>query len=432
MSDFNRLTRVRPGNVGSLGFLPLEVCNDIYGFLLTDFNPRPYGLEVSWSALNRLTGESTRAAHSIDTAILRVSRDIHLEAYDLMVKKNRFVHVRSRGVPEYLQSWTELPIVTANADHVRHFKGYVLEVNITYHKEPKLYMPPYTHDPFDAIILARDLDRLCEGFMRTAVLIPGLIDRFDLALNLGLVVTADPGARDYKDLESLEQNFSEKTQEEILQPFRDFLHDVRNIQIRGLVSADVVSSTCKGAALSKWDGPQEVLDYFAARKESAMQYLEREKTLLACDLLMMDSSEIFVMRSGSQWAQLVQEGDEHFITQLAEFYFRLNLDCAHLLMTTEHNHVVFEAVEMTLFQAEESTSADHWKEGFTWQPPQELRAKLHFRAARFFRLRSYNSDFEAAMTQLDHASLLCPDDPYITRERQLLMDSVSEPATAAW
>lgn len=432
MSDFKRLTRVRPGNVGSLGLLPLEVCNTIYTFLLADFSPQPKPkCEISESTIRRHLTEHTRALHSIDTAILRVSRDIHLEAYDVMVKENRFVYVRSRGVPNYLLSSNKLPIVTANEDHVRRFKGYVLEVTMTSHEEPLPGMPPRAHDPFDVMILARDLGLLCVFLMGGDELIPGFADRLHLALNLGLVVTAGSGAQDYKDLESLERYFSEKTQKEILQPFRDFLYEVHNIQVRGLVSTDIAKLTCQGAALSEWGGPQEVLDYFTVRKETAMQFLKKEETSLARGLLVGLASEITMLRRGSQWARLVQEGDEHFITHLAELYFRLALGGVHLLMATEINEVVLKVAGATLRGAKEAMTAGHWKEGFTWQPPQELRAKYHFRMARFARLRGKRSDFQAAMQHLDRASLLSSDDSAIMRELRLLMDWVSEPAVTA-
>lgn len=435
MSDFKRLTRVRPGNVGSLGFLPLEVCNNIYAFLLADFDPRPE-LEFFESMIQPRMTEFIPASHSIDTAILRVSRNIHLEAYDLMIKKNRFVYVRSRGVPIYLPRADTLPIVSENEDHVRRFKGYVLEVTMTSHDERPPPLPPSAHDPFDVMILARDLDMLCASLMRFNECVPGFTDRLHLELNLGPVVTGGPGARDYRDLESLEQYFSEKTQKEILQPFRDCLHGVHNVQVRGLVSADVASSTCKAAALRRWNGPQEVLDDLTAQKETAMRYLERKESWRACSSWTRLASEINILRRGSQWAQLVQEGGEHFITQLAELHFRLWLNCAHLLMAANHTDAflrkaLVHAAGDALREAKNAMTTGHWKERFTWQPPRELNAKFYFRMARFLRLRGYRQDFEAAMIFLDHASLLCKDDSAITRERHLWMDWVFKPAVTA-
>lgn len=428
MALFKRLTRVRPGNLGSLGFLPLEVCNKIYAFLLTDFDPPSTELEITESGIQSLMTDSAWASHSIDTTILRVSRDVHLEAYDLMVKKNRFVRVISRGVPNYLLSAMKVPIVTTNSDHVNRFRGYVLEVTMTSHEEPVPEMPPRAHDPFEAMILARDAGALCFGLMSGNKVIPGFADRVNLVLNLGLVVTASREARDYEDLESLKRYFSEKNQKEILQPFSDFLFDVHNFQVRGLVSADVANSTCNGAASSKWGDPQEVLDHFTAWKEISLQYLERGETSIASDSYVSAVSDIDTLRMNNHWPRLVQEGGEHFITQLAELYFRLNLSCAHLFMSLEGDGVFVRLARSSLVCANRAMTTGHWKGGFTWQPPRELRALLHIRTARFFRLRG---DLMDAMGELDDALQLCPDDPAILMERRLLSASVFEAVMTA-
>lgn len=426
MALFKRLTRLRPGNLGNLGFLPLEVCNKIYAFLLADFDPSSSEVDLTESEIQSLLTEFTWASHSIDTAILRVSRNVHLEAYDLMVKKNRFVRVRSRGVPKYLLSAVAVPIVTANAGRVSRFKGYVLEVTMTSDEEPLPQMSPRAHDPFEAMILSRDAGALCRCLMFGNNFIPGFADRVNLTLNLGLVVTASREARDYENLESLEQYFSEKIQNELLHPFSHFLHDVQNIRVCGLVSADVASSTCKGTASSEWGNPQEVLDHFVARKKTGLQHLERKETSLAADSWLKDVYDMTLLHKNNHWPRLVQEGGEHFVTEFAELFFRLNLNCAHLFMSFGVDGVFVRLVRASLDHANQAMTTGYWKEDLTWQPPRELRAKLHFRTARFLRLTGDLTDFEAAMSELDEALQLCPDDPAILMERRRLFERVLE------
>lgn len=431
MADFQRLTRVRPGNLGNLGFLPLEVCNKIYAFLLADFDPPSNELELTESSIQRSMAAFALASHSIDTAILRASRNVHLEAYDLMVKKNRFVRFISRGVPKYLLSGIELPIVTVNADIISRFKGYVLEVTVTSDEDPLPHMPLGAHDPFEAMILARDTGTLCIGLMAGNKFIPGFADRSSLTLNLGLVNTASHDARDYKDLESLKRYFSDQTQRDILEPFRRFLYGVQNIEIGGVASDDVASWTREGAASGRWGGPQQVLDYFAARKEAGLRHLEREETRLAAELWFRDATEITALRTNKQWARFVQEGGEHFITRLADIYFRLNLNCAHLFMGFEGDGIFARVTQNVLENADQAMTTGYWDEGFTWQPPRELRAKLHFRTARSFRLRGDPMDFQAAMSELDDALQLCPGDSAILTERRLLSESILQAAMTA-
>jgi hypothetical protein len=57
--------------------------------------------------------EPLKIKHSIDTAILRTSTEVHREAYDVMIKSNEFVLVKTtHGLPiAYL-----VPVVTWHED----------------------------------------------------------------------------------------------------------------------------------------------------------------------------------------------------------------------------------------------------------------------------------------------------------------------------
>jgi len=65
--------------------LPSEIRNKVYGELLCSFGPRPTTADLG------NTFKLASARHTIDTAILRTNKTTYLEAYDVMIKKNRFV-----------------------------------------------------------------------------------------------------------------------------------------------------------------------------------------------------------------------------------------------------------------------------------------------------------------------------------------------------
>lgn len=146
--------------MGNLGFLPIEICNKIYTFLLAEFRPTEVQQCDDRSSryvcfvIKKQLADFTRAQHSIDTAILRTSHDIYCEAYDLMVKKNRFVHVKSQGVPQYLLNAAYLPVVTAVTDHVNRFRGYVLKVTMAFPADQVPELQSCAQDFFDMIVLA--------------------------------------------------------------------------------------------------------------------------------------------------------------------------------------------------------------------------------------------------------------------------------------
>lgn len=423
MSDFKRLTRLRPGNVGSLGCLPVEVCNNIYAYLLAEFHPCEMQLYSIEAALEEGLGSFTHVPHSVDTAILRASRDVHREAYDVMVKEGRLVHLKLQGVPLVLLTRGGVPIVTANTEHVRQFKGYVLEVNISYHGEP---LPGLLSEngAFDAMMLAADLGRLCQHLM-TCNIIPGFCNQLTMRLNVGTLAIARSEPRDYEDLGSLERYFTEKTQKGLLQPFRDNLYGVRDVQVYGLVSADLATSTLKDVASSRWGGPQDVLDHLTARKEIGMQLFRRNEHILASKSWAQDIVEIDLLRGGDDWPGFAQEAGEHFIHQVAEAYFQLNLNCAHININAPYDRLLLELADNFLVQASTAMTTGHWKRGFTWRPSEQLEAKLHFRTARFLRLNGNLDDAQIVMDEIDQALRLCPDDPAILRERHLCQSMAS-------
>ena len=69
--------------------LPSEIRNQIYRELLCGFKSRPTTADPS-----AMLG-FVPARHDIDTGILRTNKSIYREAYDVLIKTNRFVKVRS-------------------------------------------------------------------------------------------------------------------------------------------------------------------------------------------------------------------------------------------------------------------------------------------------------------------------------------------------
>lgn len=429
MTEMNRLGRLRDGNLGSLGFLPIEVCNKIYAYLLAEFHQPAYQVELTDAELQEHLEDFHFVPHAVDTTILRTSRDVHREAYDLMVKECRFVHLKCRKIPLFLMTTGAVPFVTMNTEHVRQFKGYVLEVNATYHGEqlPQQFGGNRT---FEAMMLAVHLKGLGESLMIGNTM-PGFSNHLTLRLNLGPMVNVGHEARDYEDLESLERYFTEKTQKKLLRPLADSLYGFQDVQICGLVLTDVVSSTLTAMASSKWAGPKHVLDHLAARKEFGMQLFRENKHQLASNSWTRDIIEIDMLRKGSEWSGLVHHGGEPFIDRVAEIYFQISLNGAHIKLKARRNEVLLNSLEAFLLHASKAMTTGFWKAGFTWRPPEKLEVKLHFRTACFYRLRGDLSDAQRAMNEIGQALRLRPDDPAILRERQLVSQWVLEAVLTA-
>jgi hypothetical protein len=104
--------------------LPGEIRNQIYQHLLCSFNYK-YGPDGLPNELERMLQQKPKpngvyhAKHSINTNILRSNRTVHREAYDVMMKTNRFIRI-----------WSQLPVVTMDRQHASQFNGYVLQMRL--------------------------------------------------------------------------------------------------------------------------------------------------------------------------------------------------------------------------------------------------------------------------------------------------------------
>ena len=112
--------------------LPGEIRNQCYQELLCTFDyvSHTSGYPNQLARILRQESKPTgvnQIEHSIDTAILRASRDVHREAYGIMVKTNQFIRVQSWGhnIASFLMR-SQLPVITMDRQHTAQFKGFLL------------------------------------------------------------------------------------------------------------------------------------------------------------------------------------------------------------------------------------------------------------------------------------------------------------------
>ncbi|CAN9329941.1 unnamed protein product [Alternaria alternata] len=120
--------------------LPGEIRNKVYRIVLCSFRPPPTTIEPSSFFTPEL------AKHDIETSILRTSKETYLEAYDVMVKSNRFVKItssRGHSLRGPLKG-RAIRMIAIDEEIVDKFKGYVLSVHIGFKSPRKISI---THDP---------------------------------------------------------------------------------------------------------------------------------------------------------------------------------------------------------------------------------------------------------------------------------------------
>lgn len=165
--------------------LPGEIRNRIYRQILCDFEPPPNTVNVA----NPL--EFQRVGHSIDPTILRTSKQTYREAYDVMIKNNRFVRIESiRGLPlRLIINGLGVPVVNDKKSIVRKFEGHVLAVNLGSKK------PVRAATDYDAIseactlmILNRDLGRFCNALTDGDLHSSGFSENLQISITLAPLI----------------------------------------------------------------------------------------------------------------------------------------------------------------------------------------------------------------------------------------------------
>jgi hypothetical protein len=107
--------------------LPAELRNRVYALLLCSFDQKR---NTHANMLDNLLMESLwqiRIKDTINTAILQTSSQVYREAYDVMVKKNQFVLLSSKGgIPLRSMLATQYTPVIALNEQTKHFKKYAI------------------------------------------------------------------------------------------------------------------------------------------------------------------------------------------------------------------------------------------------------------------------------------------------------------------
>ncbi|KAI4693656.1 uncharacterized protein J4E84_002230 [Alternaria hordeiaustralica] len=229
--------------------LPGELRNQVYTLLLCSFGP-PVEQTV-----RKLGVPIASAGHRAETAILLTSRQVYLEAYDVMVKANRFVVVRAFPpipVMDIIRQ-SVVTVITYNDLHISQFKGHILSVTLS--------MPAPSHEPpMSVMLLARDLPSFCEKINRCTLNNTLIVD-VDVAPLLGEHTSL------HKD--SFDAFVSEEIQLSLLAPFKTHMRGLKNVRVHGRVSPGLAIATAKDMCQNEWSDPTELLHQLQSLKEHA-------------------------------------------------------------------------------------------------------------------------------------------------------------------
>jgi hypothetical protein len=159
--------------------LPGELRNKVYEYLLCSFDGG-----------TPQVGVIKPVNHSVNTAILRTSSQVHREAYDILVRSNQFVMIESHEhlpLRSLIQCF-EVPVATTNKAHIHNFPGVTMGILLRSQrsiKSPDEEMCPLT--PLSVLLHARDLDKFCEGMADMENHIKGINAAVVMAIVVALI-----------------------------------------------------------------------------------------------------------------------------------------------------------------------------------------------------------------------------------------------------
>ncbi|OAG01022.1 uncharacterized protein CC84DRAFT_1263082 [Paraphaeosphaeria sporulosa] len=420
---------------GSLSFrfldLPPELRDKIYQELLCDFKAAP-SLGVNDVVEHKPCGYYVRTIH---TAILRANQQIHLEAYDIMVKTNRFVHIKFfGGLPlDHMLETSTRRVICHHLPAVEAFKGYTMSVSVV--PEGLAWWSPEDHHlvtransmAVHCMILGED----CAGLIRTLgnVHMPNL----NKTLNISIAVAPYLQQNSPEQRELLEPFFKEPgTQEKLLAPFRAKLRGVEDIKIIG-VDPSLASAIKEEIAKDEWTDSQTVLFEIQTAKQRGNDLFKAKELRAASQTWEEAVNDIERMHQSSSWKNLCVKGDTAFVDAMVELYFLMCLNITHVQLTgidkpipgyprTHDAHVYLSLAEQQIDRVMNARQPNWWRKDYVWEPSDAQLAKLFFRQAMCRKADALLNGEPICMVDairtLELARQIVPDDAAIKREAE--------------
>lgn len=394
--------------------LPLEIRNGVYNVLLC--SPPPPNLRpLEYEDLLRDPTGLAYIDHPPETQILRVSRQIHAEARDAMLRGNQFIRVITCGANTCKTVWSlmlgrQIPVVRTTALARVSFRGFAMT---HFMDRPGDHPDPYWEPRGDFVILRRDLDEFCK--------------------------TLDYGIREYKGFDVTTQHavmvhdpfdktlspefLGQKNQERLLQPYRDHWHGFTRFLVHGAVEAGLADSLRQSVAEEDVCSPRDIIDQMRRNKDLGNWHFKQGSFHEAAKAYASCYNQALRTRARNSWATVKAAGGPEFIRPFAELFYQAKLNAAHNILTYARDgpELSSETIQTLSIKADEHLQdaedmawniLDHEPH---WLPTLAQMAKLSFRRAIACRIVG---ELDLAKSYLDTARLQAPSDPVIRHEAE--------------
>lgn len=387
--------------------LPGEIRNNVYDLLLCSWNDE---LEIEPGVVSTV---SRRCLSYPASALLRANKQIHAEAFDWMIKRNQFVRVTCRGLDvRNLFLEDRIPVVSTDAYEVNRFNGYVMHMTLS---KPVFAPSQFAFAEYEMMMLRVDLPNLCAKLDVESVMTDANATTTEHNSLHASIRLSHAHAR----------FFTPKIQEHLLQPIATLVRGVPNLKITGPVDSALAKAVIDDVARPRWTDPESTLGDIHTGVDVGKRQWQQNNFYSASESWNYAMRTLERMRHSSSWIGLQKTGGEDFVNETADLYFTLNLLSAAFLQVD----MASESAQSALVQRNGKASLQHLRKcetasarfaqhaGATWIPSNQQQGKMMYRQARCLRLMRDSAARVKAVTLIEQAFTLAPNDMAIRDEK---------------
>ena len=391
--------------------LPGEIRNNIYDLLLCSWENE---LEQDPSFISKL---SRRCPSYPAPALLRANKQIHGEASDYMIKRNQFVRVTCRGIDaRNLFLGEGIPVIETNARKVSQYPGYVMHMTLS---KPAFSPSTFQFSEFEIMMLRADLPYLCEHLDIESVM-ADMNSKTDNHASLHAEIKLNYAYTRF---------FTPKIQERLLNPIATLLRGLPNLRILGPVEPALATAVIDEVAKPRWTEPDSTLEEIGTGVDVGKRQWQQNSYYTASESWAYAMRTLERMRHSSSWLGLQKTGGEDFVNKTADLYFTLHLLHAQFLQVDMcGDHASGPLVQRNgkvaiqhLRKCETASARFAQHAGATWVPSNQQSAKMLYRHARCLRLMHDSINRIKAVTLIEEAATLAPNDMAIRDEKDAVL-----------
>ncbi|KAF3041955.1 hypothetical protein E8E12_008875 [Didymella heteroderae] len=397
--------------------LPGEIRNNIYDLLLCSWDDEP-------EHESRIVGGLGKRSASYDaTALLRTNKQIHEEAFDYMMKRNQFVRVTCRGLDVHtLFLGDEMIPVISEGHRAAQFEGYMMHLTLS---KPAFSSERSSFSEHEFMVLRSDLPALCRELDIESTL-TGVYSTANEHLYTRATVSFNPFHAEM---------FTPAIQQRLLEPIAAHLRGISNLSISGPVSTRIADEVKSQVARPRWTDPKATLESIHTGTDVGKRQWQNNDFYTAAESWNYAMRTLERMRHSSSWLSLRASGGEDFVNATADLYFTLNLLRAAFLQVDMAGESAFtrRLVERNgaqslahLRKCETASALFAQHADSTWTPSNEQTSKMLYRQARCSRLLKANDNVVRAVTLIEQAAALTPNDMAIRDEKDAVQNWQAE------